>query len=164
MPIHLLKSNSGTLSVSSSSGTFPAIWLSVCLQPIQQRRYAKERLPVNVNCQGSEASPSIAAAKELCGTEGGGERTHGGSEGVMAEMEKENCISLAARVSHDCQTASEALCEIWHLNIEISRYSYYRWSPNCRHGNWITGRWLTENWDVLAGWMRPRRSGTKPWK
>ncbi|TWW79483.1 hypothetical protein D4764_10G0005130 [Takifugu flavidus] len=37
--------------------------------PIQQRRHAKETLPVNVNCQGSEASPSIAAAKELCGTE-----------------------------------------------------------------------------------------------
>lgn len=69
MLIHLLKTNSNTSSLSSSSGTFPAVWSSVCLQPIQQRRHAKETLPVNVNCQGSEASPSIAAAKELCGTE-----------------------------------------------------------------------------------------------
>lgn len=164
MPIHLLKTNSGTLSVSSSPGTFPAIWSSGLFAadpttPVRQgeapgkcQLSGKRGLAINRRCQGALWD--------------GGRRREDPRWlwGRMAEMEKENCISLAARVSHDCQTASEALCEIWHLNIEISRYSYYLCSPNCRHGNWITERWHTENWDVLAGWMRPRRSGTKTWK
>lgn len=85
----------------------------------------------------------------------GGERTHGGSEDVQKSRQKwkENRISLAARVARDCQSASEALCKIWHLNIEILRYYYYPHSANCRPGNCIPEKHRTEM-SLRAGWGR----------